>query len=154
MLWGCLVNILNVLLRNIVFKVFSYLFRFCNGLFTSWEGSTIPLSEHYLSGGTIKSFPSGSDGKESAAMQETQVRTLGWEGSLEKGMATHSNIHTWRTPWTEKPGGLWYMRLQSCTWGCKELYMTETFFKGYKAMKQGMWCAGEVGVGEVSVKVK
>ena len=42
-------------------------------------------------------------------MQEmggTQVLTLGWEASLEKEMATHSNILARRIPWTEKPGGL------------------------------------------------
>ena len=40
------------------------------------------------------------------AMQETQVRSLGQEDPLEKGMATQSSILTWRTPWTEEPGGL------------------------------------------------
>ena len=40
------------------------------------------------------------------AMQETCVRSLGGEDSLEKGMATHSNIPVWRIPWTEEPGGL------------------------------------------------
>ena len=35
-----------------------------------------------------------------------QVRSLGWEGPLEKGMATHSGILAWRIPWTEEPGGL------------------------------------------------
>ena len=39
-------------------------------------------------------------------MQETQVRSLGWEVPLEKEMATHSNILAWRIPWTEKSGGL------------------------------------------------
>ena len=37
-------------------------------------------------------------------MQETQVRSLGQENPLEKGMATHSSILGWRIPWTEKPG--------------------------------------------------
>ena len=55
-----------------------------------------------LSGG----FPGGSDGKESACMQETQVQSLGREDPLEKGMATHSRILTWRIPWTEEPCGL------------------------------------------------
>ena len=41
------------------------------------------------------------------AMQETKVRSLGWEDRLEKGMATHSGILAWRIPWTEEPGGLW-----------------------------------------------
>ena len=45
-------------------------------------------------------------------MQETQVRPLGWEDPLEKGMATHSSIHAWRIPWTEEPGGLQSMGLQ------------------------------------------
>ena len=40
------------------------------------------------------------------AMQETQVRCLGWEDPLEKEMATHSGILAWRIPWTEEPGGL------------------------------------------------
>ena len=38
-------------------------------------------------------------------MRETQVRSLGWEDPLEKGMATHSSILAWRIPWTEDPGG-------------------------------------------------
>ena len=33
-------------------------------------------------------------------MQETQVGSLGWEDPLEKGMATHSSILSWRIPWT------------------------------------------------------
>ena len=32
--------------------------------------------------------------------------SLGWDGSLEKGMATHSSILAWRIPWAEEPGGL------------------------------------------------
>ena len=40
------------------------------------------------------------------AMGETGVRSLGWENPLEKGVATHSGILAWRTPWTEEPGGL------------------------------------------------
>ena len=43
---------------------------------------------------TVKNLP---------AMQETQVRPLGWEDPLEKGMATHSNVLAWRIPWTEEP---------------------------------------------------
>ena len=40
------------------------------------------------------------------AMQETWVRFLGQEDPLEKEMATHSSIITWKTPWTEEPGRL------------------------------------------------
>ena len=52
-------------------------------------------------------FPGGSDGKESAAMQETRVRPLGWDDPLEKETATHSSILAWRRiPRTEEPGRL------------------------------------------------
>ena len=40
-----------------------------------------------------------------------QVRSLGQEDPLEKGMATCSSIFAWRIPWTEEPG-----RLQSMGW--------------------------------------
>ena len=39
-------------------------------------------------------------------MQQIQVRSLGWEDLLEKGMAAHSSILAWRITWTEEPGGL------------------------------------------------
>ena len=44
------------------------------------------------------------------AMQETQCQDQ--EDSLEKGMATHFSILTWRIPWTEEPGG-------PPSWGCR-----------------------------------
>ena len=53
--------------------------------------------------------------KNPSAMQETQVQFLGWENPLEKEMATHSSILAWRIPWTEEPGGLLFMGLQSWT---------------------------------------
>ena len=46
------------------------------------------------------------------ALQETHVQSLGCEDPLGKGMATHSSILAWRTPWTEEPGGLKAMGLQ------------------------------------------
>ena len=52
---------------------------------------------------TVKNLP---------AMQVTWVRSLGWEESLQKGMAAHSSILAWRIPWTEEPGGLQSMGLQ------------------------------------------
>jgi len=50
--------------------------------------------------------------KNPPAMQETQVWSLGWEDSLEKGMATHSSILAWRALWTDVPGGLQSMGSQ------------------------------------------
>ena len=46
------------------------------------------------------------------AMLEAQVRSLGREDPLEKGMATRSSILAWRIPWTEEPGGLQSMGSQ------------------------------------------
>ena len=54
----------------------------------------------------VRSYLCGSNGKESAAMWETWVRSLGQEDPLEKEMATHSIIHAWKIPWTEEPGRL------------------------------------------------
>ena len=45
-------------------------------------------------------------------MQEAQVGSLGQEDSLQKEMATHTNILAWEIPWTEEPGGLQSMGFQ------------------------------------------
>ena len=50
--------------------------------------------------------------KNPPTMLKTWVRSLGWEDSLEKGMATYSNILAWRIPWTEGSGGLLSMGAQ------------------------------------------
>ena len=47
------------------------------------------------------------------AVQEIWVRSLGWEDPLKNGMATHSSILDWRILWTEEPGRLQSMGLQS-----------------------------------------
>ena len=60
-------------------------------------------------------IPGGSAVKILSAMQEmqqTQVRSLGWEDNLEQEMATHSRTLAWRIPWTEDPGGY-------CPWVCR-----------------------------------
>ena len=45
--------------------------------------------------------------------QEMQVQSLGQEDPLEEGMATHSSILAWEIPWTEEPGGLMSIGLQT-----------------------------------------
>ena len=45
------------------------------------------------------------------ALQDNWLQSLGWEDPLEKGMAIHSRIPAWKTPWTEGP-----VRLSP--WGC------------------------------------
>ena len=44
--------------------------------------------------------------KHLSAMQVTWIQSLGWEGPLEKGMATHSSILAWGILWREEPGRL------------------------------------------------
>ena len=44
--------------------------------------------------------------KNPPAMQEMRVQSLGQEDPREKGMATHSSVLAFRSPWTEEPGGL------------------------------------------------
>ena len=53
------------------------------------------------------------------AMRETWVRSLGWEDSLEKEMATHSSTLALKIPWTEELGAGYY------PWGGKESGTTE-----------------------------
>ena len=49
------------------------------------------------------------------AMQETWVLSLGQEDPLEEGMATHSSILAWEILWTEEPGRLQLIDVQSWT---------------------------------------
>ena len=61
-------------------------------------------------------FPGGSVVKNPPAIQELQemhVRFLGWEDPLEEGMTTHSSILAWRIPWTEEPGKIQSIGLQT-----------------------------------------
>ena len=86
-------------------------------------GEMAQTREQHLSAethcGNKRSLSGGSDSKESAAMRETGVRSLGGEDPLAKRMATHSSNHVWRIPWTEEPGGLQCM-------GSQELDTTES----------------------------
>ena len=63
-------------------------------------------------------FSGDSKDKESAAMQETQVQSLGQEDPLEKERATHSSILAWRIPGQRSLVGY-------SPWCCKESDVTE-----------------------------
>ena len=68
--------------------------------------------------------------KNAPAMQETQERwvlSLGQEDPLEKEMATHSSMLTWKIPWAEEPGGLLSKGLQRVghDWVPMHIYITE-----------------------------
>ena len=48
-----------------------------------------------------------------------QIRSLGWEDSMEEEMTPYSSILPWKMPWAEEPGRLY------SPWGCKESDTTE-----------------------------
>ena len=58
-------------------------------------------------------FPGGSDSEEYACSAGDPGSVPGFGRSLEKGVATHSSILAWRIPWTEEPGGLESVGLQT-----------------------------------------
>ena len=59
-----------------------------------------------------RGFPGGSAVKNPPVIQETSDRSLGWEDSLEKEMATYSSILDWEMPWTQESGRLQSIELQ------------------------------------------
>ena len=82
----------------------------------SGEGIGYPFqySSASLVAQTVKNLP---------AMQETQVRSLGWEDPLVKGMAPHSSVFAWRIP---MDGGAWWAAVHAVAkWGCNESDTTE-----------------------------
>ena len=100
-------------------------------------------------------------------MQETWVQSLGQEDPLEKEMAAHSSILAWRIPWTEEPGRLqsmglqsrndWATNVQGCTalrnasqvlfsfCGCCGASLTVQKVKNLPAMRETwLWSLGQV----------
>ena len=65
--------------------------------------TTRPFKGAFLVAQMVKCLP---------AMQETRVRSLGWEDPLEKEMAIHSSTLAWKIPWTEEPDRLQSMGSQ------------------------------------------
>ena len=91
-----------------LFSTFSQTLAF-SCLFEDSYSDTCEVISHHAFG--------GSDSKNTLAMQETWVWSLGQEDTLEEEMTTHSSILTWRIPRTKEPGSL--------PWGCKVLDTTE-----------------------------
>ena len=75
------------------------------------ESDTTEVTQHSIAY-QIMGFLCGSAGKESAYNAGDLGSTPGWEDPLEKGMAIHSSILTWRIPWTKEPVGLQSMESQ------------------------------------------
>ena len=64
---------------------------------------TLKIGNHYT---VHQAFLVAQMVKRLSAMQETQVRSLGWEDPLEKEMAAHSSILARKIPWIAEPGRL------------------------------------------------
>ena len=88
-----------------------------------WRGLPFPSTGDFPDPGIKPAFPALQAGSLPTelwgklphtdwAFRETWVQSLGWEGPLEKSMATHSSSLAWRIPWTEEPGKLLSMGLQ------------------------------------------
>ena len=84
--------------------VFVHLFRSISDFSTSAFYLLLKSMFNYLMAQTVKNLPT---------MQETWVQSLGGEDPLEEEMAVHSSILAWRLLWTEEPGGLQSLGLQS-----------------------------------------
>ena len=60
----------------------------------------------------LSKWPSGKESACHAGDTRGTSPIPGWDDPLEKEMAAHSSIPTWKIPWTEKPGGLQSMGFQ------------------------------------------
>ena len=81
--------------------------------------------------------------KNSPAMWETWVRSLGWEDPLEKETATHSSILDWRIPRTEETGRCPWCRKESDTTEWLSLF-TYVIYKWSKTTK--LFCCTYISI--------
>ena len=80
-------------------------------------------------------FPGGSDGKESTCNEGELGSVPGLGRSPGGGHGNHSSIPAWKSPWTEKPGGLQSMALQNVRQD--RATKQSTAHSAYKLNKQG-----------------
>ena len=95
---------------------------------SSWNnlGDWLRVHFTYLVAQTVKRLP---------AMQETQLRFLGWEDPLEKEMAPYSSTLAWKIPWTEEPDRLQSMGSQRVGHN----WATSLFFH-FMVLQLPEWC--------------
>ena len=75
----------------------------------------------FLGGWVVKNLPAMQE------LQEIQIHFPGQEEPVEEGMAAHSGTLAWRIPWTEEPGGLQSIGLQSVKQEWSDLAHTQHF---------------------------
>ena len=121
------------------------------GLLSSWVCKFLTAVAPLLVAQMVKNLP---------ATQKTWVQSLGPEGLLQKGMATHSSILAWRSPWTEEHGSLqamgsqrvehdWVTNTSSC-WGGQALELRLCNCSAQAQLLQSMWNLLGTGIEPVS----
>ena len=108
---SCLENIIEIPDDKLSFSSSSqYLF---SGEATQTKGNKTTRTDRRVSGNIhiqygllVGGFLVAQAVKNLLALQETQVRSLGWEDALEKEMAAHSSNLAWKILWTEEPDRL------------------------------------------------
>ena len=108
----------------------------------SWTQSPVPvvvLGPNPLLTRYLKALPE-------KVRQEARVQSLGWQVPLEKGMAIHSCSLAWRIAWTEKPGGLQFMRFQWAghDWVTNTVHSPEKAQPQYLLIWQKSLCQGQI----------
>ena len=89
-------------------------------------------------------------------MQETWVRSLGWEDPLEKEMAIHSSTIAWKIPWTQEPGRLQSMGSQRVRhdWATSLTYERQLEHEGHMSGLQGVCLKSKAFMVHKLVKIK
>ena len=107
-IWICQCRTLHVLL--VLKQEVIWTSQWIAYAWATWKGSQVffLLYASFMMALMVKNLP---------ALLETWVQSLGQAGPLEKRIAIHSSIFTWRIPWTEEPGKLQSIGSQkSRTW--------------------------------------
>ena len=112
--WSCLRRAINLIYLTLVNLYLIQCFSLLSVAFKNKPGCLSKLKSESQGNGNVykhrSGFPSGTSGKEPTCQSMRHKRLgfqfLGQEDALEEGMATHSSILAWTTPWTEEAGGL------------------------------------------------
>ena len=104
----------------------------------SWPRGVGSGGREVQEGGDICLHTVAHSVKNPPAMQETWVRSPGWEDPLEKGKATHASILAWRIPLSQRVGHAWATYTSSMAYSSGHVWMWELDHKESWVLKN--WC--------------
>ena len=110
---ACAIPVVYIMIVIPAFKEWSSVWK-SSGMASRMKSRNLLLHSAqvvYIGGG----FPGGSRKEPTCQYRRHKRHRFNpWvkEDPLQEGMATHSGILAWRSPWTEEPGGLWPIGLQ------------------------------------------